>query len=69
MSACRCSAGVLAALAVVFLLIGAVFLFYSVNFRTLIIHLDSDALKLTFAERDPCGIYPFPRADPMMSCG
>lgn len=44
----RVSAAGLDALAVVCLLFCVVFLFYSVNYRTLIIRLDAESLKLTF---------------------
>ncbi len=44
----RVSAGGLEALAVVFLCFAGLFLFYSLNYRTLVIELTAEALKLTF---------------------
>jgi hypothetical protein len=44
----RVTAGRLGALAWVFLCLSGLFLFYSVNYRTLIIGLTSESLKLTF---------------------
>lgn len=44
----RVNAGSLDVLAVVFLCLSSLFLFYSVNYRTLIIYLTSKSLMLTF---------------------
>jgi Ca2+/Na+ antiporter len=44
----RLNAGGLDILAAVFFCLFGLFLFYSVNYRTLIIHLTSESLKLTF---------------------
>ena len=44
----RVNAGRLGILAVVFLCLSGVFLFYSVNYRTLIIRLTAESLKLKF---------------------
>lgn len=47
-SAWRVVSGRLDTLAVILLLFALVFLFYTINYRTLIIHLAAGALKLTF---------------------